>query len=94
MSFTAISPRHKKIASVNIIRQCENAQETELIGAPGWLSRLSMRLLILAQVMISQVRGFKPCVGLCVDGAEPSWDSLSPSLCPSPTHTHMLFLLK
>ena len=29
------------------------------------------------------VRGFKPPVGLRSDGAEPAWDSVSPSLCPS-----------
>ena len=32
----------------------------------------------------------EPCVGLCTDSMEPVWDSLSPSLCPSPTHTHGL----
>ena len=26
------------------------------------------------------VLNFKPCVGLCVDSAEPTWGSLSPSL--------------
>ena len=25
---------------------------------------------------------FEPCMGLCTDGAEPAWDSVSPSLCP------------
>ena len=37
------------------------------------------------------VHGFKPQVGLCADGSEPAWDSLSLSLslslCPSPTCT-------
>ena len=28
---------------------------------------------------------FKPLTGLCADGAEPAWDSVSPSLCPSLT---------
>ena len=27
---------------------------------------------------------FKPHIGLCADGMEPAWDSVSPSLCPSP----------
>ena len=27
---------------------------------------------------------FKPCIGLCIDSAEPAWDSLSHSPCPSP----------
>ena len=30
------------------------------------------------------VREFEPRVGLCADGSEPVWDSVSPSLCPSP----------
>ena len=36
------------------------------------------------------VREFKPHIGLCADGVEPAWDSVSPSLCPSPAcaHTH------
>ena len=29
------------------------------------------------------VREFEPRVGLCADSAEPAWDSLSLSLCPS-----------
>ena len=28
---------------------------------------------------------FEPRVGLCADGAEPAWVSVSPSLCPSST---------
>ena len=27
----------------------------------------------------------EPCIRLCADSTEPAWDSLSPSLCPSPT---------
>ena len=50
------------------------------MGVPGWLSQLSVRLLISAQVMISWFREFEPCIGLCVDSGEPAWDSLSPHL--------------
>ena len=28
---------------------------------------------------------FEPCIRLCADDAEPTWDSVSPSLCPPPT---------
>ena len=45
--------------------------------APGWLSRLSVRLSVSAQVMISQLRKFEPLLGLCADSAEPAWDSPS-----------------
>ena len=31
------------------------------------------------------VREFEPCIGLCTDSAEPAWESVTPSLCPSPT---------
>ena len=36
------------------------------------------------------VYGFEPRVGLCADSVEPVWNSLSPSLCPSPTHMSTL----
>ena len=57
-------------------------------GVPGWLSRLSIWLLVSAQVMI-MVCEFEPCIGLCADSAELAWYSLSPSLplCPSPAHS-------
>ena len=31
------------------------------------------------------VRGIKPRVGLCSEGADPAWNSPSPSLCPPHT---------
>ena len=46
-------------------------------GAPRWLSRVSVRLLISAQVMISQLVG----LGLSTESA---WDSLSPSFSAPP----------
>ena len=35
---------------------------------------------------------FEPCMGLCTDSTEPTWDSLSPSLplCHSPARAHSL----
>ena len=41
------------------------------------LRQLSIRLLTSAQVTISKVCEFEPCVALCADHAEPAWDSLS-----------------
>ena len=38
------------------------------------------------------VREFQPHIGLCADGTEPVWDSVSPSLCPSPACVCSLFL--
>ena len=53
-------------------------------GAPGWLSWLSDRLLILAQVMISWFMSLSLCVGPCADSADPAGIlCLSLSLCPS-----------
>ena len=46
-------------------------------GAPGWLSRLSIQLLILAQVMISWFVSSSPTWDL-------AWDSLSPCLSAPP----------
>ena len=55
---------------------------------PGWLSQLSVQLLVSAQVMISLSLEFKPCCGLWAGSDGPAWDSLSPflSLPLSPTH--------
>ena len=36
-----------------------------------------------------RVGKFETHIGLCIDSAEPAWNSLSSSLCPSPTHMHM-----
>ena len=53
-------------------------------GATGWLSQLSVWLLISAQVMIS-LREFKHCIRLCTDSRELASDSVSPCLsAPSP----------
>ena len=48
-------------------------QKLNIWGAPGWLSWLSMGLHFV-------VREFEPHMGLWIDGAEPAWDFLSPSL--------------
>ena len=56
-----------------------------MTGAPGWLSRLNVRLLAQVQLWV-MVRGFEPCIGLCADSPEPepASDSLSPFLSVSP----------
>ena len=55
-----------------------------LFGASGWLSRVSVRLSISAQVMISLSHGFEPHIRLCAGSMEPAWDSLPPSLSAPP----------
>ena len=54
-------------------------------GAPGWLSWLSVLLLVSAQVTISWFVGSSPALGSALS-MEPAWDSLSPfpCFCPSP----------
>ena len=37
---------------------------------------------------------FEPQVGLCTNSPQPAWDSVSPSLCPSPAGTLSLSLSK
>ena len=50
-------------------------------GASGWLSELSIQLLILAQVLISLFVISSPMSGgLFADSVEPAWDSLCPPL--------------
>ena len=63
-----------------------------------WLSQLSIQLLILTQVMISQFMRWSPVPGSALTAwMELAWDSLSPSpSLPSPTHvlTHSLEINK
>ena len=54
--------------------------ENPSVGAPGWLSQLSVQLLVSAQVMISRFREFEPHITFCTDSVESAWDSLSLSL--------------
>ena len=68
--------------------------EMQISGAPGWLSWLSVWVLILAQVMTSWCQ-FRPHAGLLTNRVEPAWDFLSVSLSPSPSPTYSLsFSLK
>ena len=50
-------------------------------GTPGWLSQLSIRLLILGHDL--RVVRVRPTLGSTL-GMDPAWDSLSPSLSCSP----------
>ena len=62
-------------------------------GAPGWLSRVSVRLLILAQVMISQFMSSSPTSGSALTVQTLLWIlSLSPSLSVPPPLTCVLSL--
>ena len=47
------------------------------VWGPRALSQLSVRLLVLAQVVISQVHEIKPWIGPYAVSMEPAWDSLS-----------------
>ena len=63
-------------------------------GAPGWRSRLSVRLQPGHDLA---VREFKPRVGLWADGSEPGACfrfCVSLSLCPSPVHALSLSVSK
>ena len=53
------------------------------VGAPGWLSQLSIALLFLAQVMISGSWDGAPCWALCWAWSLFRILSLPPTLLPS-----------
>ena len=55
-----------------------------LPGAPGWLSWLDVRLDLGSGHDLG-VQGTEPLIRLCADSTETAWNSLTPSLCPSPT---------
>ena len=63
-------------------------KEIVIVEAPGWLSLLSVRLLVSTGVMISQFMGLSPVSG----SALIAWsllDILSLSFCPSPACAHL-----
>ena len=59
------------------------------VGVLGWLSQLSIQLLVLVQVVISWFMGLSPTSGsvLTARSLEPASDAVSPSLCASPLLT-------
>ena len=59
----------------------------------AWVAQ-SVQCLTSAQVMISPSVGLSPASGsvLTAQSLEPASDSVSPSLCPSPTHALSLSL--
>ena len=64
-----------------------NDLKCHMPGAPGWL----VKHLTSAQVIISQFVSSSPLSGSGADSSEPGacfrfWGSVSPFLCPSPTH--------
>ena len=64
-----------------------------LSGVPGWLSQLSVQLLISAQVMILCFVRSSPASGSAMSAQSLlGIHSLSLSLCPYPTHMHSLSL--
>ena len=60
-----------------------------------WVSQLVKRpTLDFSSGQDLRVLGFEPCARLCTNSVEPAWDSLSPSLCPSPAPSLVLTLSK
>ena len=66
--------------------------KTHRIGAPGWLSQLSVWLLILVRAMISQFVGSSPMSGSALLAGSLLGILCSPSLCPSPARALLLSL--
>ena len=61
-------------------------------GAPGWLSGLSIRLLVFGSGHDLMVPGIQLCIGPRADSMEPAQDSFSLSF--PHTRVHMLSLSK
>ena len=59
------------------------------MGAPGWLSWPVVQPDFGSGHDL-EVPETEPCITLCADSTDPAWDSLSLSLCPSPTHVCFL----
>ena len=74
---------------------CYDHHKEILLGVPGWLSQLSIRLLISAQVMISRFVGSSPTLGSALTVWSPLGTlSLSLSLCLASPCLCCLCLLK
>ena len=62
-----------------------------------WVAHLSVRLLVLAQVVISQFVRWSPVLGLCAESMEPAWDPHPHPPPPRPlscSHSHSQSKLK
>ena len=57
------------------------SSRVDLLGVPGWLSQLSVQLLILAQVMISRGCEIEPCIRFLTGLEAHLRFSLSLSIC-------------
>ena len=89
LSFSAFS-----LSCLWIYMTGSTSKHSPLLGAPGWRSRLSVRLQPGHDLA---VRGFEPRVGLWADGSEPGACfrfCVSLSLCPSPIHALSLSVPK
>ena len=60
-------------------------QQQQQNGIPGWLSRLSVQLLVYGSDRDLVVREIESHVRLCADSLAPAWHSLSLSAPPLPT---------
>ena len=79
-----ITKEERSVANF-ILKNRTKFKKINLIGVPGWLSWLSIRLLISAQVMISRFMRLIPVSGsVLIAWSLPGILSLSLSLCPSP----------
>ena len=69
----------------NICEDIFSAIKKKTVGTPGWLSRLSVRLLVFAQVMASQFVSLSPALGSILTAQSLLGIlSLSLSLCTPP----------
>ena len=67
----------------------KSVSKWNIVGAPGWLSWLSVQLLVLAQVLISQLVRLSPALGSALT-VQSLLVVLCLPLCHSPTHSVFL----
>ena len=77
----------------NSMKVSQNIKNRTTLGVPGWLSWLSIWLLVsFGSDHDLTVHGIEPHSGLCADSVEPTCDSLSLCVCPSTAHKLSLSL--
>ena len=98
LSLVLRTRERKQAGEVLKIKICKGkgGSDVPIKGSYLWSKSLEIRGTWVAQLVKRLTLGFgsghdltvcgiKPCVGLHALSAEPAWDSLSLSLCPSPT---------
>ena len=78
--FTAGCKGQQPVPNTSVNGEEWSGGKNTITGVPEWFQSAKRLTLGLGSGYNLMVRGFKPRAGLCADGTEPAWDSVSLSL--------------